>query len=158
MSDTRFIGRPSVNLLREEFQTTLRLKDSPTIRTWPRLVALGLVLSLAVLVFLTKGGPNGFYSATYDQLRGTEELLQKISAVRLPLVAKRGTTEKYQLQGIIYSSLRPMAVINQQACTPGESVSVPVGRADEIIHCVEITPGTVEIRTSEGRDTRLSLP
>lgn len=159
MSDTKIIARPSLQVFQEEVHVPLRLKSAtPANRRWPRALGLLTGLSVALFMFFTDGGGSGLYSATYDQLEGTERLLRKITPSSLPLFSDRSEKDKYRLQGIIYSSLRPMAVINQQTCAPGEVISVPVGRSDELIHCVQIDQGFVDIRTPQGQDARLSLP
>jgi hypothetical protein len=138
--------------------TTIRLKeDRPEPKdTSKRKLWLGSGLLIALLLFVTGGGGSAFYSHTYAGAQAAGDAIQRVAGDTLPFIASE-SGPKYRLQGIIYSSNNPMAVINRKSCAPGEKVSVKVGREAEVIECVDIEPEAVEIKTHAGSEARLTL-
>jgi len=139
--------------------TTVRLRETHerslfTRRHGPCLIA---TLLLAVTLYATDGG-GAFYEEAYARLARTEA--RWIRAPDAPLSflnPHKPASERFELRGIVYSSNRPVAVINQKPFAPGERIAVKVGKHTEIIQCVDIDPVSVRIQTLNGEKACLSL-
>jgi hypothetical protein len=160
MSDTRFIPNPNIQVTRAEVLTPLRLKEPGKRRlfTKGRLPWLVAGLALAVGLFATDGGGEVLYARLHTGVSQTKGYL--VSRPGAPLAFLSGDSSpnsKFRLQGIIYSQVKPMAVINSQPCTSGEVIAVPVGRKDETVTCLDIQPASVRISTRQGSELSLVL-
>lgn len=123
-------------------------------RRGPYLVA---TLMLAATVYITGGG-GAFYDAAYGLVTRTEARWIRAPAAPLSFLnSQKPPRDRFELQGIVYSSNRPIAVINQRPCAPGEKVTVKVGNQTEVIECLSIDPHLVQIRTLEGETASLEL-
>jgi hypothetical protein len=139
---------------------SLRFKDEEPrellpARRAPWLIA-GLVLS--VLIFLTGIRDGALLTKLYGQALDARDYLVRGSDAPLSFLKADNTPkQKYFLQGIVYSPAKPMAVINRKTCASGEVLAVPVGKDSEIIQCIEIERGWVEIETADGAALSLRL-
>jgi hypothetical protein len=115
-------------------------------------------LALSIMLFLTGSQHTSLLTDLYNRAASTRDYLVHREGAPLSFFsAKPSLTDRFQLQGIVYSPSKPVAVINRQTCASGELVAVPVGRDDEVIHCLEIDRGWVEIQTSDGAEISLRL-
>jgi len=160
MSDTRLIRRANMHVTRRHPQTPLRLKEEAkksfiSSRRGPWLMT-GLVL--AMMLFFTRGRNTSLYTAFYTQtVRAQDRLVRSPGAPLSFLCVSSRPEDKFRLQGIVYSSLNPIAVINKKTCSSGETVAVRVGKEKEVIQCMAIERGWVDIHTSDGVALSLSL-
>jgi hypothetical protein len=126
-----------------------------TRRRGPCLIA---TLLLAVTLYATDGG-GAFYEEAYAHLARTEARLIRAPDAPLSFLnLHKPAIERFELRGIVYSSNRPVAVINQKPCAPGEKIAVRIGKHTEIVQCVAIDPAEVRIQTVNGETASLSLP
>jgi hypothetical protein len=118
---------------------------------------LFLLFLLAVTLYVTQGG-GAFYEKAYAQLALAEaRWIRGPNAPLSFLYSQKPATERFNLNGIVFSSSHPIAVINETPCARGEKVAVKVGKRSEIIQCVDIEPAAVKIETLDGETARLSL-
>jgi len=118
---------------------------------------LAAALMLAATLYVTGGG-GAFYDTAYGLVASAEaRWIRSPNAPLSFLNRDKPAKDRFELQGIVYSSNRPIAVINQQPCAPGEKVAVKVGDESEIIECLNIEPCSVEIQTLDGETASLKL-
>lgn len=139
---------------------SLRLEASDTrgLFTPGRGPGLLACLALSVVLFCTDGGGVAFYDAAYSQFRRTETFLVKSPEAPLAFLDPDGAAaDRLQLHGIVYSTSRPIAVINEKALAPGEILSLKTGRSAEVVQCVGIEPDAVHLRSLDGVSRSLRL-
>ena len=163
MSDTTFIERGS-DYAFESVPGYVKIKDpakpgrgSPSLirnRFWtlilPGTVALGLLLAREGSLLTLTEMKDLMSSAV------AEPDSVKSRGAFWPF-AKSQASLTYDLNGIIFSAQRPMAMINQQAFDRDEIASVKTAEGRRPIHCVEINPADVRIRIPGGEERVLSL-
>jgi len=124
-------------------------------RKGPWLLA-GLIL--AVVLWMTDAGGPGLYETVYWQVAKAEHYLVRGPGAPLSVFdPSKARAERFRLQGIVYSPMRPLAVINEVSCAPGEMIAIKMGKGTEIIRCVEVRPGAVQIETADGTIELLQL-
>ena len=124
-------------------------------RRGPWLLA-GLIL--AVVLWMTDAGGPGLYETVYWQAAKAEHYLVRGPGAPLSLFdPSKARAERFRLQGIVYSPMHPLAVINEVSCAPGEKIAIKLGKDTEIIRCVEVRPGAVQIETADGTIELLQL-
>lgn len=160
MSDTRIITRPEVRVARDA-TVHLRLKESERRPLVSKRKGVWLLagLALALFLFATDGGGTGLYVLIQDQASQAQNYLVRGPGAPLAFLNSSPSREKkFQLQGIVYSQAKPLAIVNATSIANGELASVRVGKSKELIECLEIHPESIQIKTSGGSEVSLSLP
>jgi hypothetical protein len=116
------------------------------------------MLLLAATLYATDGG-GAFYAEAYARFARTEARWVRAPDAPLSFLnPHKPASQRFDLRGIVYSSNRPVAVINQRPFAPGEKLSIKVGKRSEIIECLDIDPAAVRIQTLDGETASLRLP
>ena len=160
MSDTKVIFR-SDRSTTSATAGTVRFKDPEETRqpSWNRAYFWTVVLpGVAAILFLTASILTGDVTLKETFPRVHQLLTQrKGSAGGNWLFRSVQQRDHFTLNGIVYSVSKPIAIINHRICEEGEQFAVRVAKNNSIIHCLDIDPGMVRIRTAEGQERDLTL-
>ena len=140
---------------------TVRFKDPEKTRQ--------LSWNLAYLWTVVLPGVVAIVFLTANILTSDVTLKETFPRVHQLLTQRKGNTgdawlfpsvrqrDHFTLNGIVYSVSKPIAIINQQICEEGEQFAVRVAKNNSVIHCLNIDPEMVRIRTAEGLERDLTL-
>jgi hypothetical protein len=160
MSDTKVILRAD-RPARSATAGTLRFKDPKETRqlSWNRAYLWTVVLpGIVAILFLSLNILTGDITLKGTFPRVHQLLTQtKGNAGGAWLFTSVQQRDHFTLNGIVYSVSKPIAIINQQICEEGETFAVRVAKNNSIIHCLDIDPEMVRIRTAEGQQRDLTL-
>jgi len=112
-----------------------------------------------VIEWMKYGLDTWLFESAPERIRDVQLPQQPRTPVASPLLAtyvtpKRANPDRLLLKGLMGTSARPLALINDQTLGPGESGKVGLGESNVTVQCLQIFPDSVRIQVAGERSSR----